>query len=282
MNEVLDFGGVRIASTYRARPVLSGELETCAWTGLDLGSTMPNMIELRITADATTDVVPYTIFGSKARRLNEPFTLQVPVKWNNYVPHTRQRGVDNVDIILMSAAKDGHYVDVQVSLVTRANDFFVCAQEVWAGWTARTRGGQIAFVPSESRHNYPGSNYAEIWRGMAAELERIAREIGVTTRRSRVAGKAPEWAPRWANPETGWIHGVVVYFNAVTGTGIVMDPSGQLYFVHFGNILEHDLSGMVMLDPESPVLFRADPPSAGERLPKVRYLKHRISNAAAA
>lgn len=203
-----------------------------------------------------TDEAPhaFTVFQGKAQTLgDEGFALTVPVEWRDGTPHTRTRGKDNVDVVLVE--ENGHLVNLQVGVVTRAGRFFLTCQEIWAGWFLEDG----SFVPSAWEHNYPGSDYAGMWAGTTQTIQDMVQELGLSLY-SRGEVQVPDWDPTFPLNQGGWKSGVVLYFNAVTGTGLVHEEDGEDYFIHFSNILE---SGYLpVLTMGQGVYFRA-----GERKP---------------
>lgn len=234
----------------------------------------PSEIELKITVDPQEDVFAFTVFGGKAEHLSGEYVLSVPVRWDGGVPLTRQKGVDNMDIILMD--EDGPYTDIQIGLVTRKGRFFVTVQRVYKGWVTRTRGqrvGEVEFelIPTDPVYAYPGCDYANIWHPMGDELIRMARELGTSRSLSRVRRllevKGVKWTPPHVLVFPGWSRGVVLFFNMITGTGQIEEmATGERYFVHFNQIL--DGGPVPLLEPMTGVYFR--PESRERRVKSVK------------
>ena len=188
------------------------------------------------------------------------------------MPSTRQRGVDNVDIVLLR--EDGNFVEVQIGVVTRGKKFFITAQQIYKGWVARTVGDGVAttrytFTPSDGVHAYPGANYECIWAGVSDELERVARHEGTSRWLSRV--KPAKWNPPVVPSRESWKSGVMLYFNLITGTGIVQDQFEVEYMVHFSKIL--DAGPMPVLEPMTGVYFRlGEQPNGKQGISSLRVM----------
>lgn len=197
-------------------------------------------------------------------------TLEVPVQWKgqpNEYPFTREKDVDNVDIILLDA--DGNFINVQVSLVTCGHDFYVGLQQVYRGHVVRTHGGRFDFVPTDAIHAYPGCNYGEIWQTMSESLASVAKEEEASMQKSRV--RPARWQSAYNLPERkGWSQGTVGYYNFVTRFGQILEQVGddeyESYFVHFTNLLDEKTgnkpskSTLLVFEPGRPVYFKKGEP----------------------
>ncbi len=267
----LDFQGVHVSTDYASRRELI--LSSQGWQEI-LVTDKSEHIDLRVGVNNQEDVFPFTVSGGKAEYLAGECVLSVPVRWDRDIPLTRQKGVDNIDVILLD--EDGPYTDVQIGLITRRGRFYVTIQQVYKGWITRTRvngAGRVAFelIPTDPIHAYPGCDYANIWRPMGEELIRMARELGTSRPLSMVRKlsevKVVRWNPPLVSVSSGWSRGVVLFFNMITGTGqIEQVGTGELYFVHFNQILGGDQ--VPVLEPMTGVYFR---PQAGEH--KVKSVK---------
>lgn len=256
------FQGVHVSTNYAGGQELI--LSSQGWQEIVV-TGKPSQISLNVTADPQEDIFSFTVFGGKAEHLFGEYVLSVPVRWDGGIPVTRQKGVDNIDVILLD--EDGPYTDIQIGLITRKGRFYVTTQRVYKGWITRTRGqrvGEVGFelVPTDPIHAYPGCDYANTWRPMGEELIRLARELGTSRPLSRVRQlrevRCAKWAPPLVPVSPGWSRGVVLFFNMITGTGQVEEiGTGERYFVHFNQILEG--GPVALLEPMTGVYFRPQP-----------------------
>lgn len=262
----LEFLGVTIAVDKGT--VGSPELHSAAgmaWAEI-IGLGRPSSVRLVITAAPKEGTTALAVNYGRAERLTSAgYVLDVPVSWTDGIPHTREKYRDNVDVILLEG--DGYFTDVQCGLVTRGGRFFLTAQQVYRGWVTRTRGarvGEVAwnFTPADQIHAYPGCRYDGIWANMAEEIMAVARETGASRQLSRV--KRAEWVTPDVQLRTGWVAGVVMYYNLVTGTGKVEEVArGGGQFIHHSAVLNPDGSPMrpfPFLAPMSGVHFRLRDP----------------------
>ncbi len=259
-------------------------METCAWQEF-LPKGRPSVIDLTVSVDTRgEDIIPFTVFGGEAKPLQGYDILSVPVRWERGVPITRMAGVDNTDIHFLGY--DGRDLDIQVGLITRRGRFFVTAQQLAKGWIVRGREG-YDFVPTDPVHAYPGFKYSQIWPRMGEAVERVAREFGTSRQKwsvKRLAEvKAAAWRPTYIPERQGWLRGAPLFFNMISGTGvmaelrtILIDAAGQHLedvdvgrkcFVHFSKVPN---DGRVpVLEPMKSVYFHLGPQTQGDRLPQV-------------
>jgi len=258
------FGTVEVmtGSGHEGRTVLCQQ-DTAAYANI-VCTQRVRMIQLAINVapnnpDAQVFVVRHNQFRDERGMQS---LLTVPVKWNGDDPKTRERGMDNVDIIIL--LPDGRFIDVQCGVITRRRAFFITAQRVWEGQVVRTRGEANkvtwGFVPTQPIHAYPNATYDGVWSTLAESVMEKAHSIGASDQKSRA--KAAAWNPPALASANGggWRAGIVHYFNMITGTGQIEDADGVKYFVHFNNIL--DPKTVPMLDAMSTILFRPDDNSA--------------------
>lgn len=255
-----------------------------AWEEV-LVNGQPREIELAVSVDIQgQDLIPFTVFGGKEKRLDGYESLFIPVRWQRGIPITRRTGVDNTDVHFLGY--DGRDLDIQVGIITRRGRFFVTAQQVARGWIVRGRDG-YDFVPTDPIHAYPGFSYKSIWPDMGNAVERVAREFGTSRQKwsvKRLAGvKAAVWLPNYIPRREGWLRGAPFFYNMISGTGhvgeivsITTDGSrqqvsgvevGRKCFTHFSKVSS---SGPVpVLEPMKSVYFRLGPQTQGDRLPQV-------------
>jgi len=185
--------------------------------------------------------------------------FQVPVTWNApgsgfedgaWVPHTRRKDIDNIDLILED--RSGRFIEVQVSITTRNGKFYLNLQEVYAGHNVRTttavakRLGKVYHKIDEKRvaivvplfeHNaYPGADYLKTWNAIGVKLITECLKEG----RSVCLSDATyaEWQqPAFPEPrKKGNLTGIVTFFNVVIGYGFILGSDGKNYFLHFKNL----------------------------------------------
>lgn len=238
----------------------------------------PETMELRIKSEVRNGVTPMVIFGSHPHEYpNEAdFVLTVPVTWTEqrgrWSPKTRQRGVDNADVILMDPQL--HFRDVQVALITRGERLFITAQRIYEGSIRALEGG-VNFIPSDPTHAYPGMDYAATWQGMGEVLSVMGRIVDETTKALGVTLDTPEpakWDPKEIPELNGWKRGTVEFFNPITNTGRLIDGNGIEY--HIGSNSLAEVKGPVkLLPPMKGVYFRPGEPQEGQRYVSVKAIK---------
>lgn len=221
-------------------------------------ASKPRVVVLTISVDPQEGIVPLAVFHGEAKRLEGSFELPVKVSWNGYVPFTRRRGEDNVDVILLE--KSGHFTDISVGLATRGGKFFVSAQQTFKGYVARTKGAKVGEVeyeywPTDDAHAYPGFNYSSVWGQMAEALVSVAQEGQASSQLSRVRKELADDREWWRKPmlphRPGFRQGRVLFFHLITQTGKIRDKEGD-WFVHFSDVNTPEK----VLEPMAPVYFR--------------------------
>jgi hypothetical protein len=225
-------------------------------------------VHLEIKLQGLGDTTPYVVTGGKSQQVTDAFSFDVSVEWDGDTPMTRRPGLDNADVVLLQP--NGDLIDIQVSLITRSESFFIVAQRVWQGEVVRTRGNRpgtsrLLYIPGRAVHAFPGSSYEGAWANMAEAVLAEARENQASKQLSRT--EAAKWQPPILPPPNGggWIPGTVYFFNMVTGTGRIVDAQGKKYFVHFNNIVN---GGEVpVLTPMTTVLFRPGIEKPGKDTP---------------
>ncbi|MFH1036710.1 MAG: hypothetical protein V1756_01400 [Patescibacteria group bacterium] len=226
----------------------------------------PNKITLRITkGKGDDDGTIFAIKGTKAYTIESgTFFLEVPVAWQNGIPHTREEPNDNVDIVALQGT--GEFCETQVGLATRGGAFFVTIQKIWRGWIGFSGSG-IEYTPADPEHSYPGSNFKLIDLDKE-EVIRLAGTIATEVYTS-VGGKtekheAVKWSSSLPPEKAGWRRGNILFFNLITGTGLILGEDGERFFVHFRNLPPRD--GLVVLAPMQPVYYRpkGETPETGQ------------------
>jgi len=256
---MMSFRGVTVCTDFpQEQPVAH---ETVAWAKIQVPAGTRE-VKLYVNAEFDVDTIPFTVFGGKAERLENEFLLRVPVRWENGLPHTRQRGVDNVDVHLLGYS--GKDLDVQCAIVTRGGEFYITSQLVFEGHVVRTVGDRVGSVryvmipTTNPRFAYPGFNYENTWGLMDAAVKAVAEEEGVPRPRWRIVRlaevRAAKWNPTIIPVKPGWERGTVLYHNAVTGTGTVEGLDGERYFLHYKAV--QTKGKMKIVEPMNSVYFR--------------------------
>lgn len=182
---------------------------------------------------------------------NEPEVLGAPK-----IPHSRSKDKDNLDFVFVAA--NGQFVQIEVSLVTRAGRMWVCIQELYSGQVVRTThakareleltnqhvGSHAALVaPLYPDNAFPGNDYLKSFTSVGTKVveHAIARDAVVALSDCVVAKWKPEQSLVLPDKmrENGWQKATVAYFNLVVGSGNVLcEKDGQLCFVHFSRIID--------------------------------------------
>lgn len=238
----------------------------------------PEAISLQIQSEQREGTTPLVIFGGRPHEYegSANFTLTVPVRWEEirgkWTPQTRQRGVDNADVILMDPLL--RFRDIQVALVIRNERFYITAQQVYQGWV-RVIDGEIRFIPSAPEHAYPGMDYAQTWKGMGEVLASVGRIVDETVKALGAALDIPipaQWKPSVLPNLNTWERGTVLFFNPITNSGRLLGGDGIEY--HVGpNALNGVPGPMKLLAPMSGVYFRLGQPQQGQRYVSVKAIK---------
>lgn len=238
----------------------------------------PESITLRIE-DGKNGLTPLAIYDGKpyeGERLD--FQLTVPVSWMEqgslWIPRTRSRWDerDFVDILLINTQL--HFVDVQVSLLSRKGRFYTMAQRVYDGWM-RIVNEEACFIPAHPFYAYPGADYRATWKdkgSVLATMARVVHEILSTIGDGLDKVVAAKWEPREIPVLEGWRRGHVLFFNPITNTGHVLGEDGTIYHVYGNNLV--GIEGPIhMLSPMAPVYFRPGKQEEGQAFPSVKSCK---------
>jgi len=263
-----------------------GEQGPFVWTRILKGTHAPRDLKLDFTAELGEDVVLLHAQGGVVTDVSAGTIppLPVHVTWkegarrdSDPVPHARRTDADNCDFVFLR--RDGKFVQVQVSIVTRRGPFFVAVQEVWAGQVVRTtmdNAAQLettihtvqgmdgrdygAFVaPLYDDNAYPGADYLKTFKNMGPKVVEYANVNGMTSPLSSAV--VAEWTPATVEglPEemaaAGWKTGIVTFFNAVVNYGFIKcDEDGKDYFLYGDQIVGEDLETPVVRNADFPVV----------------------------
>ena len=240
-------------------------------------SGRPNRVTLVVTVDDMVcgfDLAPWAMRPGqdiKFEPAGQRYNLIVPVEWKDVgegrmAPHTRQRGVDNVDVICRS--EKGKFLDVQVALVTWRGRFYATAQQQYLGQVVRTTGPRpgtraLDIVALDPVNDFPGSmGFEGTWDRMGFLLKDMVGVDMPGQQRSRV--ETATWQePKYKPGLGGWKSGVTLYYNLVTGSGRIMDATGNQYFVHAQAAVDVPQGGLPVLEPGKLCWFRLAEPEPG-------------------
>ncbi|MDD4989136.1 MAG: cold shock domain-containing protein [Candidatus Pacebacteria bacterium] len=261
------------------------------WAEIGIGrSEKPASVAIAMTATLAPDA---KLLYCKAGNLTEIGIgaeipkLDVPVQWKNvtpepteknptpqevFAPHTRVKDMDNADLVVLKP--NGMFIQLQVSVITRAGMFYLGVQEVFAGQIVRTNasvvrklelkkqtinGAQVALVvPLFAGNAYPRADYLSVFPNMGPKVIKFAVAQNACTRLSKCT--VAEWAPVSAELPVdlpvshGWYVGNVRYYNLVTGCGKLQRADGQEVFIHFSNIAGG--GSFPSLEPMKAVVFQ--------------------------
>jgi len=201
------------------------------------------------------------------------FTLPVPLRWQGAsTPHTRQRGADNADVILVDA--NFHLHDIQVGLVSRQGRCFLTAQKIFQGWIRITQE-ETRFIPSSPTHAYPGMDYKNVWADMGQVLGTMGSYASALMEQLKVPLTTPvpaEWKPAQIPEHAGWKRGTVLFFNLITKSGRIMGEDGIEYYVGYQQLV--DVKGPLgILAPMTGVYFRPGEKNPDHQYPSVKSCK---------
>ncbi|MDO8518435.1 MAG: hypothetical protein Q7S26_04060 [bacterium] len=234
------------------------------WARVYTDEQHPDSIEMRFITTLVGDEVSllYAQGGMVTDRTGEEIPhFNVHVDWKekngNMIPHTRQRDKDNFDLVFLKT--NGTFLQLQISLVTRKGDLWVCAQEVWAGQIVEVPAGHVATVgvtthqvgeqfgavaPLYPENAYPGADYLGTFPKMGPKLIDFAFKGVAFVPLAECA--VAEWEPELPEnmPENlaknGWMKAVVLFYNLVTGFGRAIFEDGTTCFVHFSAIQDRN------------------------------------------
>lgn len=253
------------------------------WSNINLDTSTPPALFVRFGANLNEHVVG--IYSARDGNVEDCTAkmippLRVPIEWRDSehhehkVPHTRQRGVDNVDIVLL--LQSGAFMQLQVSVLTRGGKFFLSVQEIWGGEILELAegvdAGELQFVeidgqrytvaPIWSEQAYPGGSYLKTFKNMGPKVIRYATETSecqIPLARTLVP---MEWdPPSFPENEKGWEGGIVTFFNPIVmGRALLKD--GRDVYINLASILneqgqpELHKGGFPLLEPKQRVMLR--------------------------
>ena len=245
-------------------------IKNTSWTEV-FANGRPKEIKVNIQTEGKNGIAPIIIRGEthESEKSSIEFTLPVQVQWVDGVPRTRCPGKDNCDVILVDS--NLRFTDVQVGLISRRGRFFLTGQKIFEGWI-RDTGERIEFIPSAPEFAYPGMDYRQTWTNMGEILGIMGSLVSDLGRTSLDIPEPAAWKPFSGPAPTNWQVGTVLYFNAISGTGMILDEDQTRYFVHHSKIILNGDPPVKMLKPMTGVYFR---PAKEEntRGPSVRSCK---------
>jgi cold shock CspA family protein len=275
------FGTVRIDT----RRFEIGEVEQIGpntWAPIILKHNEPATIQLDFAHEVHDDVF---VLRTQAGIVTDVTwggipSFEVTVEWISDRPHTRQKEKDNFDLIFLK--KDGFFVQLEISIVTRNGRFWLCVQEIFGGTFAENGLSDIVALPLYAENNYPGVDYLKMCKEAAPELlEFVAQHCQMI---DVIMVGVPAWEPKWAHPlsepmkKNGWVRAVIKYFNVVIGYGFVLCEDGKTCFVHFSNIVDEFGRPIVskgefpLLSPMSGVAVKYKEENGGRKATAVRIV----------
>ncbi|MDP3964687.1 MAG: cold shock domain-containing protein [bacterium] len=203
------------------------------WTELIGVESGTERIDVTVSYEAAMGEKPYTLFDGEMVPLDPSFTLTVPVEWKDggrgvKIPHTRQKGVDNADVVLVTPT--GNIAAAQVAITTRKGRFYLSIQEIYDIQAIR-QDGEVEFFPARAVHAYPGADFSRTFQSAALRLTELLADAELPT-------EAPEitWDPPQVEPRHPWETGAVKWFNLVTGMGLIAGSDGVDTRVHFSKV----------------------------------------------
>ncbi|MBY0473403.1 cold shock domain-containing protein [Patescibacteria group bacterium] len=251
------------------------------------GVRQPKVVQVRFTGQLNDGVALLYAQGTNVTNMmgEDKFpAFNVPVAWKartdgDDVPHTRVKDMDNIDLILIL---DDKIFQLQVSVITRKEKFWLCAQETHGGQVIKTtveRAAELGLTPHQvgddfyivaplfSENAYPGADYLKNFKDVGgAAVEHVVNfgKVVETEYEPEQWTMASEGAalPEGCKAENGWKIGMITWFNVVLGWGFALDQDGNTVFVHFQSVVDEDKRPIVLgehpgiLQPMSPVAFK--------------------------
>jgi cold shock CspA family protein len=263
-----DFGTLTLG-TEQFRIGREAEHGAYLWTRILKGDHTPSQMSIGFTASLPAGV---RLLRAQGGELLDVTTGTIPplpvvINWSgdgrrdgDLKPHTRRTDADNVDFVFLR--KDGKFIQIQVSLVTRKGSFYICVQEVWGGQIVRTTldrvqnlgfsyltvagaGGKsfgALVVPLFDDNAYPGADYLKTFKNMGPKVIECANKRGATSAFSDMV--VAEWTPQEVDGlsqdmiDAGYKTGVVKFFNATVNYGFIEDSDGNNHFLYGDQIVE--------------------------------------------
>ncbi len=274
------------------------------WTRIYPQDKRPKVVQVRFTGSLKDGVTLLYAQGTQVTNMmsRDKFpAFDVPVTWNpreddDDLPHTRMKDKDNIDLILITGDLA---FQLQVSVITRKEQFWLCAQETHGGrvieytaeeakelglTTCEVNGKHYIMEPLFAENAYPGADYLGNFKDVGCQIiEHIVKsgtpiatfyepekwtDVGLTA-----------MLPPDLNPKNNWRKGTVTWYNVVLGWGFARDEHGKSVFLHFSTILNEHMRPVVqdnhpgILQPMSAVAFKAKEEKGGLKATAVRIIE---------
>ena len=245
---------------------------TYSWTKIAAGEPSAFGIEFAANLNDTVFLV-FQVRGNDLTQCvgNIP-SLEVKVEWKNGLPKTRERDADNVDHFLVNA--DGIIVQLQTSLVTRGDTFYISNQELWAAKivevsspsnkykTHEVNGKFYAAVNLWDDQAYLGSDFLFTNSKTGPQLIEAMLSAGFKPDFYEVRPEI-DWNPPAFPQKEGFAGAVVLWFNPNVG-GKVICEDGSIHFIPLKGIRDAEGRSVMkrgefcLMTPKQQVLLRVE------------------------
>ncbi len=234
----------------------TSDLDGYYWAGIKVGEQRPEFLVVTFAHNLLEGIVPFYCHAGQVIDCGDgPVPeLRVPITWQRqerggfWVPSTRVKDQDNADLVFRDAK--GHFINLQVAVVSRAGAFYLSVQEVGSGQIIQlpkdcdqkdykevvVAGQRYAVAPLLYEHAYPGADWLRsVMPRSGPRLIEIAVDDSAYTKAEDV--ELPEWdEDRFQFPmETRWTGAIVLWFNPLIGARVLC-PDDVEAFVPLGVI----------------------------------------------
>ncbi|MES2668336.1 MAG: hypothetical protein V4644_01430 [Patescibacteria group bacterium] len=223
-----------------------------SWAPVRTRSKSPGELRLSFAMNLGKDVVSvFQARGSTVEQCSGTIPeLRVPVSWDSRGrPTSRKRDEDNLDHFLVT--DEGIILQLQTSVLTRGDVFYVSNHELWAGQivevteespsyrTVEVAGKRYAVNPFWDTQAYPGADFLVTNATTGRQVIELALADGLVP---PVVDSLdiPAWDPPSFPREDGYQGAIVLWFNPNVGAK-VFSEDGEHVFVPLKGI--HDFEG---------------------------------------
>lgn len=188
--------------------------------------------------------------------------LCVPVSWDDKgIPRSRMKDQDNLDHFLVT--EEGVVLQLQTSLVSRVEDFYVCNHELWAAQivevtepsppykTVEVDGKRYAFAPLWDTQTYSGADFLVTNGTTGPQVIKMALADGLVPAVVETL-PIPDWNPPAFPYADGFEGALVMWFNPNVGAKVITE-SGEQVFIPLKGILDAKGKG-VMRQGDFPIV----------------------------
>ena len=244
------------------------EADGLAWALVRTGAHMPGTLRLTFTSNFNDCVrLVLQARGSQVERSfgNLP-DLKVTVAWDeDGQPKSRVKDQDNLDHFIVT--EDGIVLQLQTSVVTRDDQFYVSNHDLWAMKVVEVPGPHKDYRTFEA----DGKHYAamSLWEGQGysgadwlytnsqtgPQVIRAILEADIVPQKVDVLPML-DWNPPAFPEKEGWHGGVVKWFNPNIGAKVLL-ADGEDCFVPLAAIKDAK-GGPIMSEGGFPVLSGKD------------------------